>query len=257
MKYLLSALLFSICFGTVSVAQSICLIKTGFSSSATDTFQPLEFDADVLSTVSDIMYAEGNPKYVWVDLVKDGYIKNGDPNWYNLYINPDGKGCDDKYGIPGNVQKTYAKKWMQFVNNLQEPVSKCNYRLSNYGQANADSMTNAQSAFRTIDKSELHHLHLTHKGELRFYKQLAEDGLAPLDKAIDLEFSNKGFFVHGKRLDYEQRTKYMALLKEEFGHNYYNDESFIKIGSLPENTFGEKIAELEEQINNATRKTDK
>lgn len=257
MKYLFPALLLSICIGKISFAQSVCLIKSGFSSSATDTFQPLEFDADVLSAVSDMMYAEGNPKYLWVDLVKDGYIKNGDPNWYNLYITPDGKGCDEKYGIPRNVQKTYAQKWMQFVTNLQEPVSKCNYSLNNYGQANADSMTNAQSTFRTLDKSELHRLHLTHKGELRFYKQLAEDGLAPLDKAINLEFSNKGFFVHGKRLDYEQRTKYMALLKEEFGHNYYNDESAMKIGSLPENTFGKKIAELEELINNAAQKTDR
>lgn len=257
MKYILSVLLSIPCIWTTSLAQSICLLKLGFSSSPVDSFQPFEFDADVLSVVSDTMYAQGNPKYVWVDLVKDGYLKNGDPHWYNLYISPEGKGCDEKYGIPENMQRAYARKWMQFVKNLEEPVAKCPYRLNYYGQANADSMVYAQSAFRTIDKSELHQLHLTHKGEMRLYKQLVADGLAPLDKAIDLEFSNKGFFVHGKRLDYEQRTKYMALLKEEFGHNYYNDESSMKIGSFPENTLRKKIDELEEKINNAAQKTDK
>ncbi len=207
------------------------------------------YDPAYLTAISDTMFRQGNPKYIWVDLLRDGYVLDADMCWYNLYINIYSKEDGGNMDIPQDIRNAYAAKWISFVQSLHEPLSKYgSYNLSNLDPISALEMVNPQSEFRKISKSELHRLKLTTNGELRFLKELVSDGLAPADKALDLEFSQNGFYVHSKRLTREQREKYMNICQEEFGYNCYNDKSRRSIGALPENTLGKEIAELTASI---------
>ena len=261
----------AICSATNASAQSMAIIKTEplgkYTQSNTKqlhgirlsdgTAQRIEeddsyiiptagvcFEKSYLAAISDTMFRQGNPNYIWVDLLKDGYVQDGDINWYNVYILTNGNSTGGNTDIPQEAGEAYANKWIRFVKSLEEPLSEhCSYSFTNYSPISALKMIDPNSDFRKISKSELNRLGLTEHGNLRFLRELVKDGLAPADKALDLEFSEKGFYVHGKRLTRELREKYMNLCEEEFGCNYYNDHSRIAIGSLPENTLGKRIAE--------------
>lgn len=259
MKYpVISFMLTFTLFANSIFAQKLTLVKAASFAETDNTKRDFVcHDRAVLQPISDSMFKAGNPKYIWVDLLMDGYISEGDNRWHNLHLYLYESTANDTL-IPLTVQEAYVEKWKNFVASLGEPLYEHGYyHIDLHTGMDGESIFNPESDFRKAPKSELDRLHLTHRGNLRFYRELVKDGLASPDKALDLEFNKKGFYVHGKRLTYAQRTKYMALLKEEFGHNYYNDESSIAIGSLPENTLGKKIAKLEELINNVPKKTDK
>lgn len=259
MRYcLISIMLASTLFANAVAAQKLTIVKAASFAEVHDEQRDFVcYDRDVLQPISDSMFRAGNPKYIWVDLLMDGYISEGDTRWHNLHLYLYESTVNDST-IPLAVQKAYVEKWKDFVTNLGEPLYENGYY--NIGLPigiNSEILFNPDSDFRKVNQYELKRLHLAHRGELRLYKELVKDGLASPDKALDLEFSSKGFYVHGKRLNYEQRTKYMALLEEEYGHNYYNDRSSMSIGALAENTLGKEIAELEEKIKNAAQKTNK
>ncbi|MBW7913141.1 MAG: hypothetical protein H3C54_05455 [Taibaiella sp.] len=257
MKYpVISFLLASTLFANSIFAQKLTLVKAA-SFAETDNTQKyfVCYDRDVLQPISDSMFKSGNPKYIWVDLLMDGYISEGDNRWHNLHLYLYESTVNDSM-IPLAVQIAYVEKWKNFVASLNEPHYDYGYyHFDLHNGIDGQMIFNPESDFRKVNKAELKRLHLAYRGELRLYKELVKDGLASMDKALDLEFSSKGFYVHGKRLNYEQRIKYMALLEEEYGHNYYNDHSSMAHGALAENTLGMEIAELEEKINNAAQKT--
>lgn len=260
MKNLLVIFLISLSLLSPAVvtAQSIQIFQTGVITPGKDT-ATLNFcyDPEYLATISNEMFKQGNPRYIWVDLVKDGYIIANERQWYNLYIGIESKERGGNIDIPNDIRDKYAEKWLQFVAYIKEPHNKYgSYRLSTYGGITSEDIENPNSTFKKTDKAELHQLHLTSRGELRFLNELVKDGLAPLDKAINLEFSKNGFYVHKKRLSRELREKYMNICKQEFGHNYYNDESSWKRGALPENPLSKDIAELTERINAAENNSD-
>src|ERR1700744_2110348 len=68
--------------------------------------------------ISKTMFKEGNPKYIWMDLLNDGYVKLNDSCSYNLYIDTDKKEEAGNINIPTTARERYAKKWMQFVASL-------------------------------------------------------------------------------------------------------------------------------------------
>lgn len=251
-------LLASTLFTNTIVAQKLTIVKAASFAEVHDEQQDYVcYDRDVLQPISDSMFIAGNPKYIWVDLLMDGYISEGDNRWHNLHMYLYESTVNDST-IPLAVQKAYVEKWKDFVASLGEPLYENGfYHIDLHTGMNEESLFNPESDFRKVHQYELKRLHLAHRGELRLYNELVKDGLASPDKALNLEFSNKGFYVHGKRLSHEQRTKYMKLLKEEYGHNYYNDHSSMSHGALAENTLGKEIAELEEKIKNAAQKTDK
>lgn len=259
MRYcLISIMLASTLFANAVAAQKLTIVKAASFAEVHDEQRDFVcYDRDVLQPISDSMFRAGNPKYIWVDLLMDGYISEGDTRWHNLHMYLYTKTLVST-DIPIAVQYAYVEKWKRFIANFDEPVDESGYyHIDLPTGINGQMIFNPESDFRKIRKSELVRLHLTHRSDLRFYRELIKDGLASPDKALDLEFSSKGFYVHGKRLNYEQRTKYMALLEEEYGHNYYNDRSSMSIGALAENTLGKEIAELEEKIKNAAQKTNK
>jgi len=239
-------------------AQSIQIFQTGAMMPGKDT-TALNFcyDPEYLTAISNEMFKQGNPRYIWVDLVKDGYIIANERQWYNLYIGIESKERGGNIDIPNDVRDKYAEKWLQFVAYIKEPHNKYgSYQLTTYGGITSEDIDDPNSTFRKTDKVELHQLSLTSRGELRLLNELVKDGLAPLDKAMNLEFSNKGFYVHEKRLSRELREKYMNICKEEFGHNYYNDQSSWKRGALPENILSKDIAELTARINAVENNSD-
>lgn len=243
-------------FANSIFAQKLTIVKKESFPKTKNTHKDYVcYDRDTLQPISDSMFKAGNPKYIWIDLLMDGYISEGDNRWHNLHMYLYTKSLADT-SIPLTVQKEYVEKWKVFIANLSEPVDEYGYyHMDLHSAITGEMLFNPESDFRKVNQAELKRLHLAHRGELKLYKELVKDSLASPDKALDLEFSSKGFYVHGKRLSYEQRTKYMKLLKEEYGHNYYNDHSSMSHGALPENTLGKKIAKLEEQINNAAQKT--
>ena len=260
MKNLLVILFLSLSlFSSVELtAQSIQIIQTSDITPRQDT-ATLNFcyDPQYLAAISNEMFKQGNPRYIWVDLVKDGYILLNEKKWYNLYIGIESKESGGNIDIPNDIRDKYAEKWLQFVAYIKEPNCKYGwYRLSTDGSITSEDIDNPNSTFRKTDKVELHQLSLTSRGELRLLNELVKDGLAPLDKAMNLEFSNKGFYVHEKRLSRELREKYMNICKEEFGHNYYNDQSSWKRGALPENILSKDIAELTARINAVENNSD-
>lgn len=249
-------LLVSAAFTNQVFAQKLTLVKTeAFPKTENNNKHYVCYDKAVLQPISDAMFKAGNPKYIWVDLLMDGYINEGDNRWHNLHLYVYESTANDSL-VPLAVQIAYIQKWKRFVASLHEPLYEYGfYNLQLLFGINGEMLFNPGSELRKVSQLELSNLHLTHNGHLRFYNELVKDGLASYDKALDLKFSSNGFFVYGKRLDYELRTKYMTLLNKEFGYNCYNDGSSLAIGSYPENTLGKKIAKLEEQINNAAQKT--
>ncbi|MCB0696215.1 MAG: hypothetical protein KDC07_02555 [Chitinophagaceae bacterium] len=212
------------------------------------------YDKAYLSAISDTMFRQGNPKYIWVDLLIDGYVHDGDMDWYNVYINTEGNSNGGNTNIPEETRTAYAEKWIRFVYSLHEPLSKYgSYNMNNINPISVLAMIDPASDFRKVSKSELHFLRLTCNGELRFYMELIKDGIATPDKPLNLDLSSKGFYVYGKRLTREQREKYMNLCEQEFGSNYFNDGSRYSRGPLPENTLAKDIAELTDRIKAADK----
>lgn len=227
-------------------AQSFTLTKK-LLVECTDTLRrkPLPCTVEQLAAISDSMFKQGNPRYIWVDLLKDGHINNGDCRWHSIQISPTAIATDTNSPIPLYVRNAYVVKWLNFVTSMGEPIYKYSYSMDYLGNIDVTEMLDTTSDFRKSFKQELHRLHLTHSSELTFLKTLIADGLAPADKALQLDFSQNGFYVHGKRLNNDMRRKYMNLLTEAWGINYYERGNSLKIGSLPGNTLEKRIQELE------------
>lgn len=247
---ILATALFSI-YTRGAYAQSMSIYKHSLSNDKNiNNNLPVCYDRDLLAAISDTMFNEGNPRYIWIDLIIDGYITEG-TTYRNLsvIITLNSHIENEKFPIPANVQTAYVNKFKSFIEHLEEPVSKYDfYSFRSFFSINPQDIFNSESHFRKDTKSELHGLGLTTKGELRFLNELVKDGLAPLNTALKLEFSSKGFYIHGQRMPAGLREKYMSICQEEFGNNYYNDGSSFSRAPLDENTLDKEIKALEDRI---------
>ncbi|OSZ82035.1 hypothetical protein CAP35_01830 [Chitinophagaceae bacterium IBVUCB1] len=211
---------------------------------------PVCFPADILEDISDQMYKEGNPKYIWVDLIRDGYISNSDGISYHVYLYLHSTENGGNITIPREKQIAYIEKWKQFIISIKEPVSEHGtYSLHREGGIVCADLTNEQADFRKTTKRELYFLDLNNRGELRFLEAFLNDKLLPADVPLNLSFSNKGYYVNGKRMSAEHAEKYAAICLEEFGTDYKGRNEKMEKGPLPENTLGKQIAALKTAIN--------
>jgi hypothetical protein len=201
-----------------------------------------------LAAISDTMFTEGNPNYIWVDLYKDGYITDETvcTQRTSLLIYTTGSGTEGQVFIADSASKAYAEKWSTFIQHICEPPSPSNLYQFNDNSISSKYFTDPQSAFRKNAKSILHTLGLTSKGELRLFKELISDGITTPDKLTVLNFSKDRFFVNDIELTQQHREKYMAILLEEFGHNFYTDRSNMNISSA--NSFSQEIEVLQARL---------
>lgn len=208
------------------------------------------YSTEQLTDISNQLFAAGNPKYIWVDLLKDGYIPANTSGYIRLKLYLYTEQPSSESTIPASAQKAYVEKWIAFTRNIGEPLYKYGFYYFNLFKGfNAMTMLQPDAPFMQKDQAELHDLHLTYSGRLALYQQLLTDRYAQADKPLDLEFNYKGFYVNGLKLSKKERKRYSSLLVEQFGRNYYDDQSSMAIGMLPDKALGTEIQELENRIN--------
>lgn len=232
-----------------SIAQSIAIVKTDFRSGNNDErlIEQVCYDSSILSPISNQMFLEGNPRYILVDLLNDGYI-TCDGTWYNIYVSPVGQATSGNINIPLEVRKAYGIKWDNFVNSIGEAHPKYGTIIRTHGEINYNNIIDPNSSFRNVNKEYLHELRLTTSGEIKLIEEILKDKLLSSDDDFSIRFSYKGYYVGGKELNAEMREKYMNLCMNEFGLNYYTDESSIAIGPVEGHTSGKRIEELKSRL---------
>ena len=206
-------------------------------------------DKALLSAISDSMFQQGNPKYIWVDLLRDGYIPDADSPRYYLSIELEPQKGNTESALTPDMQKQYVDKWNAFVKHIGQPHIDSSYVLdSDYGIIYTE-VINPLSRFRRNNKHDLFSLNLAATGHLRLYNELIKDRLTKAALPIDFNFSNKGFYINGKVMNDKLREKYMQLFVEEFGANFYSDGSSYTKRPGQNGTIGDEIAELTAKIN--------
>lgn len=206
---------------SIVLAQSITLVSVDYGQPVKANPTPVCHSHEVLEKISDQMYQQGNPKYIWVDLLKDRYITNDEGHSLNLYISATTASGKGNVPIPAEASKRYAEKWESFVKSIHVKVNTSTpyYLDASYGILGAE-IVNEKSEFRSITKGELYFLNLNPQGELRFYRELIKDGLASENDSLSWNFTVNGYYVNGKRLNSEQREKFRNIGIEEFGTDY-------------------------------------
>ncbi|MEZ5017210.1 MAG: hypothetical protein R2800_09170 [Flavipsychrobacter sp.] len=247
--------LFSIISLTTN-AQSIFIVRQ-FDNNINKEPKICPIDKNELVTASREMFEGSNPKYIIVDLIADGYLSLTDSFDYNINIKlsaPPFKDAKFALNLPVDVQKAYVAKFERFL--TATGMTKKRYEghtgsFSFHNTITKEDILNPYSSFRNesfLELKMLGYYYYKDEGYLRIYRELAKDRLAPLDKALNLDFSRKGFFVHGKRLTNVQRQKYSDICLKYFGNNYYTDNSSWRVGALAENTLEKEIAQLKMEL---------
>lgn len=216
----------------------------------TITDLPVCFTHETLQAISQELFNAGNPKYVWIDLVDDGYVNASDGIGYYVYFRTNKIEEGGNLKIPADVQMKYIDKWLAFLQNIKEPITKSGeYNLQLHNGILCNDITNKESKIWQISKQELTTLDLNIRGELRFKEELVKDKLADPNEPLKLNFGKEGFYIDGKRLSAEQKEKYYTLCKEEFGWGY-SIGRFSWTISPDMNTIalGKEIAIMKEQI---------
>ncbi len=231
-------------------AQSIMLTKMSKTYPNTPKDEsPVCFSTEELISISDKMFTEGNPKYIWVDLIKDGLVAPGDQIGYHVYLYIDKKENGGNIPIPAELQQVYLAKWTRFMQQIKEPVnSTATYQAHLNRGILCKDISNETSAFRKISKGELNDMDLNTRGELALLETLFNDGLADPSKPLQLDFSTKGYYVNGQRMSVQMHDKYREICLAEFGTDYSSLGSYMKRGPLEAHTLAKDIAELKGKI---------
>lgn len=248
-KAILSATLLFACFFNAD-AQALNISESKIFSDSTG-IETAPYDKALLTAISDTMFQQGNPKYIWVDLLKDGYISGG-KMVYNIYLYMNNAVNNET--IPAKVQQQYVAKWDAFVRSINQPHAENEPYLFNsiYGTSYAD-VINPASEFRKNKKDELHSLGLTATGRLRLCNEALNDGFSTKFQPLNYDFSKKGFYINGKLLPDDLRDKYSKICDEEFGMSCM-DGSAMKHGPLPDYTLRREIEALTSRINAAQKR---
>lgn len=220
-----------------------------YSNSATIETQP--YDKELLTAISDTMFQQGNPNYMWVDLLRDGYISGG-KMVYDIFLYTN-KVADDET-ISKEMQQLYVAKWDAFVRSINQPHTSLDfYHFNNIHGTRYADVINPASKFRQYSKVDLHSLDLTSTGRLRLLNEVLKDGYSTKFQVMNYDFSQNGFYINGKLLPDDLRDKYSKLCAEEFGYSCM-DGSAMKHGPLPDNTLRREIETLTERINAAQKR---
>ncbi|MCB9065156.1 MAG: hypothetical protein H6551_08465 [Chitinophagales bacterium] len=204
------------------------------------------FDKDFLQKTSDELYDAGNPNYVLLDLMKDGYINSTYLNNYMVHLYADDIRKPGNVEIPDDVRKAYGEKWVAFVKSINEPIDKnSRYDLYYWDGISTEDITDPESQFRANVKYAQYSARLTKRGELRLLKEMVADGVANPNRKIDYMFNKEGFWVQGVSLNKELGEKYMQICREEFGYVHPNLTKHSFKSSV---NFKREIADLEKQL---------
>lgn len=253
----LSLLLFATLLITNSNAQSLSISRRG-SDKTFDIPGVTEQDhvcylKDKLVTISDEMFQQSNPNYIWIDFLIDGYVTYGDGRDHELFISenetvqPQGT-----VALPTEAAKTYIEKWHRFLEHIDEPRNENGkYRLKNYFGVDELQIACSSSQLRTKAKETRYRNRLVSRGELRLYKEMLKDGLATLDDNLDYDFYQSGFKVNDQPLTDDMTDKYNRICIEEFGIDFTTGENGHSRGSLK--TFREEISILEQRFATANQ----
>lgn len=234
-----------------SDGQSIALTKMSKPhDNAPKDESPVCFNSEELASISDKMYKDGNPKYIWVDLIKDGLVTPGDQTGYHLYLHLKDAEEGGNVTISAALQKAYIAKWGAFIKHIiKEPVNKeGSYHIHLNRGIVCKEISDQSSEFRTITKGELSNLGLNTKGELILMELILKDGLADASKPLQLNLSPNGYYVNGKRLTVEQHEKYRKICLEEFGTDYNRLGEYWESGPGENRTLAGHISKLKKQI---------
>lgn len=217
---------------------------------------PICFNNEELTSISDKMYKDGNPKYIWVDLIKDGLVTPGDQTGYHLYLHLKDAEEGGNVTISAGLQKAYIDKWAAFMKLIKEPVNKeGNYHIHLNRGIVCKEISDQSSEFRTITKGEMSDLGLNTKGELVLMESILKDGLADASKPLELNLSPNGYYVNRKRLTVEQHEKYRKICLEELGTDYNRLGEYWQSGPRENRTLGGDIAKLKKQVEEAKATT--
>lgn len=249
-----TCLSFAIFSSLTSDGQSVMLTKMSkpHPNALKDEF-PVCFNNEELTSISDKMYKDGNPKYIWVDLIKDGLITPGDQTGYHLYLHLKDAEEGGNVTINTALQKAYVAKWGAFMKHIiKEPVNKeGSYHIHLSRGIVCKEISDQSSEFRAITKGELSNLGLNTKGELILMESILKDGLADASKPLVLNLSPNGYYVNGKRLTVEEHEKYRKICLEEFGTDYNRLGEYWQSGPGENRTLGGDIAKLKKQVEEA------
>lgn len=170
------------------------------------------FTATALERASESMYKVGNPRYLWLDLYRDGLIEWDADYFITLSLT----GTTPQAGelaIPEAVAKRYISKWMNFLQQFEEPQRE-KYEL------NADAIASFyydnhfhQGAIGFTAGA----LKLTRKAENRMIDNMVKDGLAEYGRDFDLYIDDKKLLVNNRRLEGEIEKKYRDIFSADLG----------------------------------------
>lgn len=231
--------------GIIAQSVEVLYISTPGNDSKNSASVP-KIDTALLAAISDTMFQQGNPNYIWADLVKDGYPFH---EYYGLtFVTIDIFARPGKLSnsMPAQQQQQYAAKWKLFAKHIGQPLMDSSYTVYLQEGMNYQDILNAKSKFRANDQANLFRMGLTSTGKLRLYKEFLNDKLSGPNFPIDFSFSDKGYYVHGKLLSADLEAKYKQILKEEFGFS-----GLYSWQTSPEtdNILGDRIDELAAKIN--------
>lgn len=258
MKHLFTTLCFALTIhSNYAHAQSMAITKNTYFSQETSTPNQTYIchSEEVLQQVSDEMFKASNPKYIWIDLLKDGLINIDDYKGYNVYIETKQKQNGGNLQIPEAVQQRYAKKLLSFLSYIEEPVTEDGaYHFHIYSGIQSTEITDSKSQLRNISKEELSSMRMHHKEDLKLLESLIADGLATADKTYSIDFSAKGFYVNKKRLSPEMSEKYSTLCYELYGTTCKESGSRFQMGPTADVTLEQKISSLKTKVALAKQK---
>lgn len=252
MKRILTTICFFIAAQCNNVhAQSMAVTKTGFfqQSIAIPDKEAVCYQSDLLQQISDEMFKSGNPKYIWIDLVKDRLVNVGDYKSYNIYIETKQKETGGNMQIPADVQQRYAEKLVLFLKKIEEPITEDGaYSLHLYQGIACTDITDKKSPLYTFSQQERNSIRMDHREDLRFLEMLLADGLATADITYNIDFSRNGFYVNKIRLSPEMSEKYSQLCLELYGTSYKESGSRMQMGPTADVTLGDKISSLRTKV---------
>ncbi len=171
------------------------------------------FTANTLQRISDSMYNVGNPRYLWLDLYRDGLIE-WDADYIITISLVDTERLVGEIPISHALANRYISKWMAFLQQMEEPL-KTRYNLS------MDAIVSFYYDNRfhqgTIN-SMLASMSLTRKAENRMIDEMVKDGLAKYDQDFNLYIDHEILLVNTRQLDGPLEKKYRNIFFAELGY---------------------------------------
>lgn len=170
------------------------------------------FTANTLERASASMYNVGNPRYIWLDLYRDELIE-WDADYLITISLTDTAALAGEVPMPAVLTKRYISKWMNFLQQMEEPVKEKYY-------LNMDAIASFyydDHFHQGIINFMLSSMKLTRKAENRMIDKMVKDGLAEYGRDFDLYIDDKKLLVNNRQLEGEIEKKYRDIFSAELG----------------------------------------